>query len=68
MDRKAQWMHIPRPFPPPTIAFLETPTAPLPRRVRPAQRARIRWTVVAFFALMSAAAFSLAWLVISAYG
>jgi hypothetical protein len=50
-------MHIPRPFPPPTIRFAdETPAR--------AVRSRVRWPAVAFVALLSALAFALAWLVL----
>jgi hypothetical protein len=59
MDRKGQWMQIPRPFPPPTIRFVdETPAR--------ASRSRVRWPAVAFGALLSALAFALAWLVLEA--
>jgi hypothetical protein len=61
MDRKARWMVIPRPFPPPTIAFRDS-RAPRPRRAR---RARIRWVAVAGYALASMLAFGLAWLAVA---
>ena len=43
MDRKSQWMHIPRPFPPPVIRELDPGAAP-PRAPRPVRfPARPRW-------------------------
>ncbi|HVZ37616.1 MAG TPA: hypothetical protein VG963_34580 [Polyangiaceae bacterium] len=71
MNRKGQWMIIPRPFPPPTITFASErkPRA----RARPTGlrllllRFYLRpWCVVAGSALVSALAVSLAWLALRA--
>lgn len=70
MDRKARLMIIPRPFPPPPIAFVDhaeprAPRAPRVRRSRAFRRWSARfylapWRSLACAALLSAALFALA--------